>query len=116
MTYLKAAEFLPLKPVWYYVLLVLGDGRQHGYAIGTAVEALTEGAIRMWPATLYGTIQQLEEHGLIALVNADLEPGDDPRRRYWQLTTLGRRVLAAETERLRELVRRAGRTRALRQA
>ena len=116
MTYHDPVEFLPLKPVWYYVLLVLGDGRQHGYAIGTAVEELTDGAIRMWPATLYGTIHQLEEHGLLTLVDADPELGDDPRRRYCQLTTLGRRVLAAETERLRELVRRASRTRALRQA
>lgn len=115
MTQTDAAPFLPLKPVWYYVLLVLGDGRQHGYAIGTAVEELTSGAIRMWPATLYGTIHQLEERRLLTVVNADAGPGDDPRRRYCQLTALGRRVLAAETERLRELVRRASRTRALRQ-
>ena len=116
MTEQAPLAFLPLKPVWYYVLLVLGDGPQHGYAIGTAVEELTGGAIRMWPATLYGTIHQLEEEGLLALVKADPEPGDDPRRRYCQLTALGKRVLAAETERLRELVRRASRTRALRQA
>jgi DNA-binding PadR family transcriptional regulator len=116
MTQRAATEFLPLKPVWYYVLLVLGDGRQHGYAIGTAVEELTDGAIRMWPATLYGTIHQLEERGLITVVNADPDLGDDPRRRYCQLTSVGKRVLAAETESLRELVRRASRTRALRQA
>lgn len=108
------ATFLPLKPVWYYVLLVLGDGRQHGYAIGTAVEELTDQAIRMWPATLYGTIHQLEEHDLLELVNDGPEPGDDPRRRYYELTPLGRRVLVLETERLRELVRRASGTRALR--
>ena len=108
------AAFLPLKPIWYYVLLVLGDGRQHGYAIGTAVEKLTDHAIRMWPATLYGTIHQLEEHNLLALVNEGPEPGDDPRRRYYELTALGRRVLVLETERLRELVRRASGTRALR--
>jgi DNA-binding PadR family transcriptional regulator len=116
MTESAARAFLPLRPVWYYVLLVLGDGPQHGYAIGTAVEELTDGAIRMWPATLYGTIHQLEEHGLLALLNAGRELGDDPRRRYYQLSALGRRVLGAETERLRDLVRRASRTRALRQA
>jgi DNA-binding PadR family transcriptional regulator len=110
----SADRFLPLKPVWYYLLVVLGDGPQHGYAIGTAVEELTEGSIRMWPATLYGTIHQLGEAGLIVRVNEEPEPGDDPRRRYYELTALGRRVLAAETERLRELVRLASRTRALR--
>lgn len=108
------ADLGPVKPVWYYVLLVLGDGPQHGYAIGTAVEELTEGALRMWPATLYGTIQQLGEAGLLVLVNEEPVPGDDPRRRYYELTAQGRAVLAAETQRLRALVRRASRTRALR--
>jgi DNA-binding PadR family transcriptional regulator len=105
-------EFLPLKPVWFHVLLALGDGPRHGYAIGTAVEAETEGALRMWPATLYGTIHQLVEHGLVAPDDSAAEPGDDARRRYYRLTSAGAEVLAAETERLRRLVQAAERTRA----
>jgi len=35
-------------------------------------------------------------------------PGDDdPRRRYYRLTSIGRGVLAAETDRLGEVVREA---------
>jgi DNA-binding PadR family transcriptional regulator len=107
---------LPLKPVWFHVLLALGDGPRHGYAIGAAVEELTGGAPRMWPATLYGTIHQLEEHGLVEFVATELQPGEDARRRYYRLTPMGTRVLAAETERLRHLVEVADRTRVLGEA
>jgi DNA-binding PadR family transcriptional regulator len=116
VTHTDPAAFLPLKPVSFHVLLVLGDGPQHGYAIGTAVEELTEGGIRMWPATLYGTIHQLVSQGLLEPAAEDEDAGEDARRRYYQLTRLGQGVLAAETERLRQLVRRASRTRALREA
>jgi DNA-binding PadR family transcriptional regulator len=108
----KPDDFLPLKPVWFHVLLALGDGPSHGYAIGGAVEELTGGAIRMWPATLYGTIHQLEEQGLLEAHEQDPGPADDPRRRYYRLTALGARVLAAEAGRLRQLVHAAEQTRA----
>jgi DNA-binding PadR family transcriptional regulator len=110
------AALLPLKPVWFHVLLALGDGPRHGYAIGAAVEELTRGGLRMWPATLYGAIHHLEEGGLLERVPADPQPGDDARRRYYRLTDAGRGVLRAETERLRHIVAVAGRTRALGEA
>ena len=59
-----------------------------------------------WPATLYGTIKRLIEEDMI--VESDSRPApdqDDARRRYYRLTPLGRRVLAAESERLEDLVR-----------
>jgi DNA-binding PadR family transcriptional regulator len=64
------------------------------------------GKVRLWPATLYGSIKRLIEAGLIE--GSDERPApelDDARRRYYRLTTLGRRVLDAECERLQELVR-----------
>jgi len=66
----------------------------------------TGGKIRLWPATLYGTIKRLIEADLIE--ESDERPAaelDDARRRYYRLTRLGKRVLDAETERLEELVR-----------
>jgi DNA-binding PadR family transcriptional regulator len=62
--------------------------------------------VRLWPATLYGTLKRLIDADLI-LESAARPAGsdDDPRRRYYKLTSLGRRVLAAESERLQELVR-----------
>ena len=66
----------------------------------------TAGKVRLWPATLYGSIKRLIEADLIE--ESDERPApelDDARRRYYRLTSLGKRVLDAECERLQELVR-----------
>lgn len=102
----KAENFLPLRTNWFHILLCLAAGEQHGYAIMQEVSERTSGKIKLWPATLYGTIKRLIESGLIE--ESDERPApelDDARRRYYKLTRLGRRVLDAETARLQELVR-----------
>jgi DNA-binding PadR family transcriptional regulator len=66
----------------------------------------TDGKVRLWPATLYGTLKRLMEQDLIAESGHRPAPHrDDARRRYYRLTNLGSRVLAAESERLENLVR-----------
>ena len=98
--------FLPLKPHWFHVLLSLSGQDQHGYGIMQEVLERTDGKVRLWPATLYGTLKRLMEEGLIE--ESAVRPAedlDDARRRYYRLTRLGRRVLAAESERLEDLVR-----------
>jgi DNA-binding PadR family transcriptional regulator len=98
--------FLPLKPHWFHVLLSLADQEQHGYGIMQEVLDRTGGKVRLWPATLYGTLKRLMEEELIEESTARPAPEqDDARRRYYRLTRLGRRVLAAESERLEDLVR-----------
>ena len=102
----KPESFLPLKPHWFHVLLSLSDQEQHGYGIMQEVLERTGGKVRLWPATLYGTLKRLIEAELIR--ESDRRPApelDDARRRYYRLTPLGRRVLAAETGRLEDLVR-----------
>jgi len=101
---------LPLKPASFHVLLALADGARHGNGIRAAAEALTGGAVKLWPVTLYGSIRELEE---AALVEAAGGEEADARKRYWQLTKLGARVLAAETSRLRAIVEHAEATRAV---
>ncbi|MBZ5581928.1 MAG: PadR family transcriptional regulator [Acidobacteriia bacterium] len=99
-------SFLPLKPHWFHVLLCLADQEQHGYGIMQEVLERTGGKVRLWPATLYGTLKRLMDADLIE--ESDERPApelDDARRRYYRLTRLGRRVLAAESERLEDLVR-----------
>src|SRR5450631_2565128 len=99
-------SFLPLKPNWFHVLLSLTGQEQHGYGIMQEVLERTDGKVRLWPATLYGTLKRLIEQELI--VESDERPApeeDDARRRYYRLTNLGRRVLAGESERLEDLVR-----------
>jgi DNA-binding PadR family transcriptional regulator len=66
----------------------------------------TTGKVHLWPATLYGSIKRLIEADLIGESNDRPAPElDDARRRYYRLTSLGKRVLDAECERLQELVR-----------
>lgn len=99
-------ERLPLKPQWLHVLLAVAGGHHHGYAIRQEVESRTEGRVRLWPATLYGTLSQLTDAGFLeetAEPPADVQD-DDPRRRYYRLTRSGERVLDAETRRLEALV------------
>jgi DNA-binding PadR family transcriptional regulator len=98
--------FLPLRPHWFHVMLCLAGQEQHGYGIMQEVLERTDGKVRLWPATLYGTLKRLIEEELIE--ESDVRPApelDDARRRYYRLTGLGRRVLAAETERLEDLLR-----------
>jgi DNA-binding PadR family transcriptional regulator len=98
--------FLPLKPVWFHILLTLSGQPAHGYAIRQAVETRTSGQVKLWPTTLYGSIGDMEDAGLLE----EWEPADvddELARRFYRLTPLGRRVLLAETERLESLVRLA---------
>ncbi|HSR52359.1 MAG TPA: helix-turn-helix transcriptional regulator [Acidobacteriota bacterium] len=102
---------MPLKEVSFHLLLAVADGAAHGYAMRKEVEDRTQGAIRLWPTTLYGTLRGLVEDGLLE----ERADQDDPRgKRSYRLTGLGRDVLAAETRRLEGLVRLARSTPALR--
>ena len=97
--------FLPLKPHWFHVLLSLANDDQHGYGIMQEVLDRTNGKVRLWPATLYGTLKHLMERELIQESGARPAPNqDDARRRYYRITKLGRRVLNAECQRLEDLV------------
>jgi len=99
-------SFVPLKSNWFHILLVLVEGEQHGYAIMQEVLERSDGKVRLWPATLYGSLKRLITAGLIVESAARPAPElDDARRRYYRLTPLGRRVLDLESERLKDLVR-----------
>ena len=99
-------RFLPLKSNWFHVLVCLIEGEQHGYGIMQDVLERTGGKVRLWPATLYGSLKRLIKEGLIVESAARPAPElDDARRRYYALTSLGRRVLDLESQRLKDLVR-----------
>ncbi|HEX3745850.1 MAG TPA: PadR family transcriptional regulator [Bryobacteraceae bacterium] len=101
----EPGDFLPLKPHWFHVLLSLADDEQHGYGIMQEVLDRTDGKVRLWPATLYGTLKRLMDEDLIEESPRRPAPDeDDARRRYYRLTKFGRRVLNAECGRLEDLV------------
>jgi DNA-binding PadR family transcriptional regulator len=97
--------YLPLTPAVLDIVLALGDEELHGYAIMREVRRRTGGKRRLAPGTLYRSLRQMQERGLVAeseeRPDADL---DDERRRYYRLTELGRSVAVAEVERLEGLV------------
>jgi len=102
----SADSFLPLKSNWFHILLSLVGGEQHGYGIMQDVLERTAGKVRLWPATLYGSLKRLIKEGLIVESGDRPAPElDDARRRYYRLTPLGQRVLDLESERLKDLVR-----------
>jgi DNA-binding PadR family transcriptional regulator len=101
-------EMLPLTPAVFQILLALTDGERHGYGLMKDVAANTEGRMQLGPGTLYRSIKRMLADGLIEESEERPDPElDDERRRYYRLTRLGRRVAAAEAERLASLVRLA---------
>ena len=99
-------DFLPLHPLEFRILLALLDGPAHGYQVVKQIEAAEWVGPRIFPANLYRRIRDLLERSLLAEVPAP--PGEgDSRRRYLEVTALGRRVARAEAARLEALLAEA---------
>jgi DNA-binding PadR family transcriptional regulator len=98
--------FLPLSPAVLHILLSLAGEPRHGYGIMQDVARQSNGQYKLGPGTLYDNLQKLMDQGLVEEIRRKLA-GDDPRRRYYGLTDLGRHVLEADVERLKNVVREA---------
>lgn len=94
----------PLTTAMFHVLLALADGDKHGYAILKEVEMRTNGEVQLGTGTLYGIIKRLLMNDMITEVRHAAVKNDDPRRRYYKLTDLGRDTAIAEAKRLEKLV------------
>jgi DNA-binding PadR family transcriptional regulator len=99
-------NFLPLAPAFLHILLALAGEELHGYGIMQEINRQSEGRYRLGPGTLYDNLQRLVRQGVVEPAGEDPE---DSRRRYYRLTSLGRRVIAAEISRLEGVVREARR-------
>ena len=105
---LDPEQLLPLTPAVFHILLALGDGERHGYAIMQEVANNTGGQLRMGPGTLYGTIKRMLADRLIEETDQRPDPAlDDERRRYYRLTAFGAKVASAEVRRMASLVKAA---------
>ena len=101
-------SFLPLTEVSFYILLSLSSEPRHRYAIMKDVHYLSEDRINLSAGTLYGALKRLLDTGWIErFEDGEKDETGRPRKSY-QLTTLGRAILAAETDRLHTLVRATG--------
>jgi len=106
-----ASDLTPMSPAFFHILLSLGAGERHGYAIKREVAARTEGKLKLGPGVLYGSINKLLELGLIEETEDRPDPHlDDERRRYYRITSFGRKAAQAEAVRMRELVQLAAAT------
>ena len=101
---------LPLTPATFQILMALVEGERHGYAIMREVAERSDGAVRLGPGTLYGTLKRLLELGMVAESGERADPDtDDERRRYYRITKVGLSTARAEARRLEQLVRAARR-------
>lgn len=94
---------LPLAPPVFHILMSLGRGERHGYAMMQEVAEDTAGTIKLGPGTLYYSLQKMLERGLIA-EGAERDDDGGERRRYYRITPFGRRVAEAESRRLQQAV------------
>ena len=95
----------PLAPHRFHILTALAGNDLHGSGIVRDVLAQTGDHLRLWPATLYGTLEELERDSLIVELKGDRRPeGTSERRRYYRITPVGKAVLQAEATRLGSMV------------
>ena len=104
----------PIAGTHFYILLALADRPRYGLGIVEEVATRTDGEVRLGPGTLYNAVAKMLEEGTIEETAAPGGIDADPRRRYYGITREGRRVLAAEAERLETLVAAARSKRVLR--
>lgn len=102
-----AAALLPLRPLILAILLVLKGGDKHGYGIMKWVNDNAGLGNILGPGTLYRTLKEMRDLGIVAHTDAPAESDGDERRSYYTLTPFGGEVLVAEAERLGRLLRGA---------
>jgi DNA-binding PadR family transcriptional regulator len=95
-----------MKQPWFYVLLSLASSDRYGSQVQEDVRALSEGRVRLWPATLYGSLEELLARGWIRELSGDEQPAEGRgRERFYRIRPEGREALRHEVERLEGTVR-----------
>ena len=90
--------YVPMTGTGFYILLCLRE-EAHGYSIVQKVEAMTDGAVRLSPGTMYGSLSKMEKDGLIRFVR------EEDKRKLYRITDLGQQVLDLEMRRIERLYR-----------
>lgn len=90
--------YVPMTETAFYILMCLRQPN-HGYGIVQRVEKLTEGAIKLTPGTMYGSLAKMEKDGLIRFVR------EEDKRKIYEITDLGSEVLRLEVQRIEGLYR-----------
>ena len=116
----EGGEAMPeqsMKPHWFQILLAVADGPMHGTAIMEEVLDRTEGAMKLWPGTLYGSLRELEVAGWLRETDPpEGAPTEGGKRRFYRITREGTATLAEEVHRLASFVQTARRKRVIGEA
>jgi len=89
-------KYVPMSETAFYILLSLSKPR-HGYGIVKHVEEITEGRIRLGSGTVYGTLTKMQKDGIITVF------ADEDRKTVYEITVIGKKLIAAEIDRVKEL-------------
>lgn len=108
----KTSDGSSLTRASFHILLALSAHDLHGLGIAAEIERATEGEMEIGPGTLYRSLKELAEAHLIREVDAP-HAADDPRRKYYRITSTGRTRVTEEAERLERVVRLARQRRLL---
>ncbi|MDO5128031.1 MAG: helix-turn-helix transcriptional regulator [Eubacteriales bacterium] len=92
----------PLSESYYYILLCLSKGPNHGYGIMQMTERLSEGEVIIGSGTMYGATSNMMKKGWIQEIFSN-NPGLE-RKRLYQLTDSGKEVLRTEINRLKRML------------
>ena len=88
--------YIPMTETAFFILFCL-QKQNHGYGIVQKVGALTEGAIKLTPGTMYGSLSKMEKDGVIRFVR------EEDKRKIYELTELGSELLQIELHRIERL-------------
>jgi DNA-binding PadR family transcriptional regulator len=98
----------PLTEPVLLILMSLADRPRHGYALMKDIPVISEGRVRLSTGTLYEALRRLLTDGAIER----FEQSDTSREKQaYRLTAAGRRLLAQELDRMRQLTQAAARLR-----
>lgn len=92
--------YVPMTETGFYILLCLQEPN-HGYGIVQKVKELTKEEIILSPGTMYGSLSKMEKDQLIQFVK------EEEKRKIYQITELGKEVLALELKRIEHLYQNA---------
>ena len=90
--------YVPMTETAFYILFSL-QKPHHGYGIVQIVESLSDGAIRLAPGTMYGSLSKMEKDGVIRFVK------EEDKRKIYEITDLGLEILNIELNRIKRLHR-----------
>ena len=93
-----------LRSTELHVLIALAPGALHGYALVKRIEEESDARVKILPGNLYTVLRRLVAEGLVQESETQPEPDEDQRRRYFELSDKGRRVLSREANHLERLV------------